>query len=384
MKIIYLNHNIRMQTGKMATQIKYTAIALILCVSTMTSAQKFVNEFLNIGVGARAHGMFGSVVANGEDLTSAYWNPAGLLGLENSLQINAMHANWFGGVAGYDYISLGKKFKDKNAAAAVTLIRMGIDNIPNTLNLIGPDGSVDYDRITTFSTADYAFLLSYAKGLDEEGKLSLGGNIKVIHRSIGSFGSAWGFGADLGLKYKLSNNLTLGLTAKDITTTFNAWSFNLSEEEKSTFNETGNEIPVSSNEITLPRFVLGIAYHANITSNFSLLAETDLTMSTNGRESALVASNSFELDPTLGIEIGYMDKAFLRFGMGNIQRRVNIENFDERNIEIQPNVGLGLKLGRLNIDYALTNLGDASDVLVSHIFSLGIGFNARKTSANAN
>lgn len=373
-----------MQTGKMATQIKYTAIALILCVSTITSAQKFVNEFLNIGVGARAHGMFGSVVANGEDLTSAYWNPAGLLGLENSLQINAMHANWFGGVAGYDYISLGKKFKDKNAAAAVTLIRMGIDNIPNTLNLIGPDGSVDYDRITTFSTADYAFLLSYAKGIDEDGKLSLGGNIKVIHRSIGSFGSAWGFGADLGLKYKLSNKLTLGLTAKDITTTFNAWSFNLSEEEKSTFNETGNEIPVSSNEITLPRFVLGIAYHTNITSNFSLLAETDLTMSTNGRESALVASNSFELDPTLGVEIGYMDKAFLRFGMGNIQRRVNIENFDEQNIEIQPNVGLGLKLGRLNIDYALTNLGDASDVLVSHIFSLGIGFNARKSSASAN
>ncbi len=370
-----------MQTGKMATQIKYTALALLLCLSTITSAQKFVNEFLNIGVGARAHGMFGSVVANGEDLTSAYWNPAGLVGLENSLQINAMHANWFGGVAGYDYISLGKKFKEKNAAAAVTLIRMGIDNIPNTLNLIGPDGSVDYDRIETFSTADYAFLLSYAKGIDEAGKLSLGGNIKVIHRSIGSFGSAWGFGADLGLKYKMNKNLTIGLTAKDITTTFNAWSFNLSEEDKSTFNETGNEIPVSSNEITLPRFVLGIAYHANITNDFSLLAETDITLSTNGREAGLVSSNNFELDPTLGVELGYMNKAFLRFGMGNIQRRVNIENFDERNIEIQPNVGLGLKLGRLNIDYALTNLGDASDVLVSHIFSLGIGFNAKKGSA---
>ena len=373
-----------MQATIMATQMKYTALALVMCITTLASAQKFVNEFLNIGVGARAHGMFGSVVANGEDLTSAYWNPAGLIGLENSLEINAMHANWFGGIAGYDYISIGKKFKEKNAAAAVTLIRMGIDNIPNTLNLIGPDGNVDYNRIETFSTADYAFMISYAKAMDEEGKLSLGGNLKVIHRSIGSFGSAWGFGADIGAKYKVLKNITLGLTAKDITTTFNAWSFNLSEDEKSTFNETGNEIPVSSNEVTLPRLVLGIAYQTNIGSNFSLLAETDLTFSTYGREAALVSKNSLEIDPTLGIEIGYMNKAFLRFGMGNIQRRVNIENFDESTIEIQPNVGLGLKLGRLTVDYALTTLGDRTDILVSHIFSVGIAFNARKASTNAN
>ncbi len=373
-----------MQATIMATQMKYIALALVMCITTLASAQKFVNEFLNIGVGARAHGMFGSVVANGEDLTSAYWNPAGLIGLENSLEINAMHANWFGGIAGYDYISIGKKFKEKNAAAAVTLIRMGIDNIPNTLNLIGPDGNVDYNRIETFSTADYAFMISYAKAMDEEGKLSLGGNLKVIHRSIGSFGSAWGFGADIGAKYKVLKNITLGLTAKDITTTFNAWSFNLSEDEKSKFNDTGNEIPVSSNEVTLPRLVLGIAYQTNIGSNFSLLAETDLTFSTYGREAALVSKNRLEIDPTLGIEIGYMNKAFLRFGMGNIQRRVNIENFDESTIEIQPNVGLGLKLGRLTVDYALTNLGDRTDILVSHIFSVGIAFNARKASTNAN
>lgn len=373
-----------MQATIMATQMKYTALALVMCITTLASAQKFVNEFLNIGVGARAHGMFGSVVANGEDLTSAYWNPAGLIGLENSLEINAMHANWFGGIAGYDYISIGKKFKEKNAAAAVTLIRMGIDNIPNTLNLIGPDGNVDYNRIETFSTADYAFMISYAKAMDEEGKLSLGGNLKVIHRSIGSFGSAWGFGVDIGAKYKVLKNITLGLTAKDITTTFNAWSFNLSEDEKSTFNDTGNEIPVSSNEVTLPRLVLGIAYQTNIGANFSLLAETDLTFSTYGREAALVSKNRLEIDPTLGIEIGYMNKAFLRFGMGNIQRRVNIENFDESTIEIQPNVGLGLKLGRLTVDYALTNLGDRTDILVSHIFSVGIAFNARKASTNAN
>lgn len=366
-------------TSRMPNRIphmKYTLILFCLGLSMVASSQKFVNEFLNIGVGARAHGMFGSVTANTDDVTSAYWNPAGLTGMQSPLELSAMHADWFGGIASYDYISIGKKFTGKPAAAAITLIRMGIDNIPNTLNLIGPDGSVDYDRVTEFSTADYAFLVSYAKAMDQTGKFSLGGNIKVIHRSIGSFGSAWGFGADLGAKWRL-NKLTVGLTAKDITTTFNAWSFNLSDEEKKTFNETGNEIPVSSNETTLPRLILGLAYHTNITESFSILAETDLNFSTYGTEAGLVSSNNFAFDPTFGVEIGFMDKAFLRFGVGNIQRRVNIENFENRKLEIQPNVGLGLKLGRLKVDYALTNLGDATDVLVSHIFSLGISFNAR-------
>lgn len=72
------------------------------------SGQKFVNEFLNIGVGARAHGMFGSVVASVNDGTAAYWNTAGLTDIENPLQINAMHAKWFGGIANYDYVSVAK------------------------------------------------------------------------------------------------------------------------------------------------------------------------------------------------------------------------------------------------------------------------------------
>lgn len=366
-----------MQFSKMTTYYKYIIICLCFALSTTISAQKFVNEFLNIGVGARAHGMFGSVVANGEDVTAAFWNPAGLTGIQNPLEISAMHANWFGGIAGYDYISIGKRFTGKPAVGAITLIRMGIDNIPNTLNLIGPDGSVDYDRVETFSTADYAVLLSYARLMDEAGRFSLGGNLKVIHRSIGSFGSAWGFGADLGAKWKL-NKFTIGVSAKDITTTFNAWSFNLTDDEKQTFNETGNEVPVSSNEVTLPRIVLGFAYTANVSTDFSILAETDFNFSTYGTEAGLVSSNRLAVDPTLGLEIGYLDKVFLRMGVGNIQRRVNIENFENSTLEVQPNIGLGLKLGRLKVDYALANLGNASDVLVSHIFSLGIAFNARK------
>jgi len=346
-------------------------------------AQKFVNEFLNIGVGAKAHGMFGSVVAHVDDATAGYWNVAGLTQMEAPLQISAMHTNWFGGIANYDYLSVAKKFNGKrNAAGGFTIIRMGVDNIPNTLNLIGADGTVNYDRITTFSTSDYAAILSYAQDMNEKGNFSVGGNIKIINRTIGSFGGAWGFGADLGAQWR-GENFSFGAAARDITTTFNAWSFNLTEEEKLIFQKTDNDIPVSSTELTLPRLILGAAFHTK-KGKMSYLAEADLNISTNGTKAGVFSSNRYAIDPTIGVEVGFANRVFIRAGVGNIQSVINPSAIDaiERTLEFQPNIGMGLKLGRLNVDYALTNIGSVSGILVSHVFSVTLDFNARTNTAD--
>lgn len=358
------------------------SVLVILSFSLTVQCQtKFVNEFLNIGVGAEAHGKFGSVVATVDDVTAGYWNPAGLTQLESPLQISAMHANWFGGVANYDYVSIAKKFKgDKSAVGGLTIIRMGIDNIPNTLNLIGPDGTVNYDNIETFSASDYALMFSYAQNLNAKGNFSVGGNVKIINRTIGSFATAWGFGADIGAQWR-GDLFSFGLSARDITTTFNAWSFNLSDEDKQVFQSTDNDIPVNSTEIALPRLVAGVAMHKNIKS-FSYLVEANLNISSNGTEAGVFSGKSFAVDPTIGFEVGYSDRVFVRGGVGNIQSVINPTVTDgiEKSLEFQPNIGMGLKLGRLKVDYALTNIGSASSVLVSHIFSLTLNFNAKKTT----
>jgi hypothetical protein len=44
-----------------------------------------------------------------------------------------------------------------------------MDNIPNTIDLIDNDGNIDYDRITTFTAADHAFLISYARKMKVPG-----------------------------------------------------------------------------------------------------------------------------------------------------------------------------------------------------------------------
>lgn len=352
-------------------------IFIIGCFSSEAQT-KFVNEFLNIGVGARAHGMFGSVVASSEDGTSAYWNPAGLASNQAPLQINAMHANWFGGIANYDYGTIVKKIGDRSSGA-LTIIRMGVDNIPNTLNLVGPDGSINYNKVETFSASDVAFLLSYGSRASTNDKWSYGGSVKVIRRSIGEFGGAWGFGADVGVRFKMNDNLTFGLMGRDITTTVNSWVFTLDEDEKEVFQSTGNDIPVSSTETSLPRLILGGAYRTNF-SQFSLLSEMNLNLSTNGTQAGVLSGERFSVDPSLGLELGYIDRVYIRAGLGNLQRLVNDVNADQRDFDIQPNVGLGLKFKRLRIDYALANVGNVSGALASHIFSVSLDFKPRQTA----
>ena len=79
------------------------------------SIPKYSNEFLSIGVGARAFGMANTVVASVDDVTAGYWNPSGLVNQEEKLQVGFMHSNYFSGLANYDYLGVSTRVKD-NAA----------------------------------------------------------------------------------------------------------------------------------------------------------------------------------------------------------------------------------------------------------------------------
>jgi hypothetical protein len=365
----------------MKKQTIFYAFLPCLCIFLMANqsfAQKYSNEFLAIGVGARAHGMSGAQTAITNDLSAAYWNPAGLTNIDAPFQVNAMHAEWFAGVGQYDYLGFGKSLnKEKKSYLAFSLIRLGIDNIPYTINLVAPDGSINYNNVTQFSAADYAFMGSYAQKLRNPA-FSVGGTAKVIRRVIGSFGGAWGFGADLGIQYK-KGHWMFGLQGRDLTTTFNAWSFNLTEREKQVYTQTNNEIPVSSTEITLPRFILGAAYQFKLGAKTTLLPAIDLEYTTDGQRNVLISSKAVNIDPRFGLEANYNGFLQVRVGVGNFQRVK--EDFDptKKKVSFQPNFGIGLKLGRVQLDYALTDIGNVSQVQYSNIFSLRINFKERKT-----
>ncbi len=328
--------------------------------------RKYSNEFLAIGVGARALAMSNAYTSTVNDVTSGYWNPAGILEVQSDMQVGLMHSEYFAGIAKYDYGALAKPI-DSASAISFSLIRFGVDDIPNTTDLIDNNGNIDYSRITTFSAADYAGIISYAKRLKIEG-LRVGANAKIIHRRVGDMARAWGFGLDVGMKYDYEG-WQLAAMARDVTSTFNAWSFDLDERTQEVFKQTNNEIPESSLEITLPRLILGASRQYDLGKKFTLLAALDLDMTFDGKRNTLVRTDPWSMAPRLGLEAGYAGVVFLRGGVGNFQRVTDVHKREV--MTFQPNLGVGVRLfDRLTIDYALTDIGDQSIALYSNVFSL--------------
>lgn len=347
----------------------------IILLPAVASAQfrKYSNEFLNIGAGARGLAMGSAQVGSVNDATAGYWNPAGLTGVKDNPNGILMHADYFAGIAKYDYVSLAIPVQDNKRTIGFSLLRFAVDDIPNTLFLVEPDGSLNYNNIQSFSSADYAFLFSYAqKIIDEEDRsLSIGGNAKIIYRKVGTFANAWGFGLDAGVTYR-TGNWRLGVVARDVTTTFNAWKFNFTDKEKEVLYLTGNDIPIQSTELTAPRLVLGGAYEFEFNPNFSLLAEANASLTFDGRRNTVVSSNIMNVDPALGIEAKIREVFFLRAGITNFQQALKDgDTLNQKKVWIyQPSLGAGFKIKNVTLDYAFTNLANQSNPLYTHVFSL--------------
>jgi len=350
--------------------IKYTLILLIpTFFLTEVNAQKFSNEFLNIGIGARARGMGNAAVASTNSVFAGFWNPAALGALDlDAPQFGAMHTEQFAGVAKFDYLGAVLPLAKKDSKFGISVIRFGIDDIPNTLSLFEADGTINFDNIVPFSSADYAFIGSYAQKVNtKKGKLYVGGNAKVIYRQIGPFANSWGFGLDASALY-FGKKWRVGLVIKDATNTFNAWSFNLSDEERNVLSLSGNDLPINSVERTKPQITLGIARPFQLNDKWGLLAEMDWVATTDGQRNTLISADPVSLDLALGFELDFKSLVFFRLGLNNFQRESNFDTTDF--LTIQPNIGIGLKIQQFKIDYAFTDVGEQRNQTYSHVISL--------------
>ncbi|HAZ93208.1 MAG TPA: hypothetical protein DCX70_07365 [Chitinophagaceae bacterium] len=350
-------------------------MGLLLPGKSYSQFRKYSNEFLNIGAGARGLAMGNAQVASVNDASAGYWNPAGLTGVKDVPNIALMHAEYFSGIAKYEYASLAIPVQDNKRTLGFSLLRFAVDDIPNTLFLVEPDGSINYNNVQAFSSADYAFLFSFAQKIKDEDdkKISVGANAKVIYRKVGHFASAWGFGLDAGIQIQ-RKKWRLGLMARDITTTFNAWSFKFTEQEKEVLYLTKNDIPIKSTELTAPRLVLGGAYNFSISDKIKLLAEANVDLTFDGKRNTILSSNPVSIDPHLGLEASINDVFFIRGGITNFQKALADEDtLNQKKVWIyQPSAGAGFKIKNVSVDYAFTNLANQQNPLYTHIVSLRI------------
>jgi hypothetical protein len=321
---------------------------------------------MNIGVDAAALAMSGSVTATSNDVNSGYWNPAGLVHLEDNA-LALMHSSYFANIANYNYVAFAMPLDDRSAIG-LSVIRFGVDDILDTTKLIDQQGNINYDRINLFSAVDYGVTFSYARKLPIPG-LNYGVNAKVIRRIIGDFASSWGFGFDLGIQFE-TKNWQFGLMARDITTTFNAWAFDQDrlEDIQNAIPGENQEEP-ETNELTLPKLQLGIAKSFIFDYDYSLKTELDLIVRFE-QNNDIISTSFASITPAFGFEFGYIDLVYLRGGVGNFQNELEFDN--TKKLSFQPNLGLGFKYNGVSIDYAITDIGDQSVALYSNVFSLKI------------
>jgi hypothetical protein len=156
-------------------------------------------QFLKIGVGARGTGMAGAFSAISNDVTSVYWNPAGLADVKNyaadlttTFYFAGMNHNFAGMV-----LPISDKFR---AAVSFTSFSSGDINVTSTDR---PDGTGGI-----YNVNDISIGLSFAGYLTEQ--FSFGVTAKFVQHAFTTM-TAGGIVFDVGTRYNTGfNGLLLG------------------------------------------------------------------------------------------------------------------------------------------------------------------------------
>jgi hypothetical protein len=197
-----------MESNKMKLIIKIFSLALVMVFATISvraidensigtsSGGEFAkvggagSQFLKIPLGARGTGMAGAFGSVTDDLTSVFWNPAGIANI-NSISANFSYTQWFAGFQ-HNFGSMALPIGE-NFTAAVNLISFGSDDIPIT-TMDEPDGTG-----ANYSVNDVSFGFSFAGYLTEQ--FSFGITAKYINNAFASVSSS-GVAFDIGTRYE--------------------------------------------------------------------------------------------------------------------------------------------------------------------------------------
>ncbi len=345
---------------------------LLSCLGIITTQaqiiRKYSNEFLGIGAGARGLAMGGAVLTSQNDVYAPMWNPAGLNAIDTDWQGAAMHAEYFESIAKYDYIGYAKPLASKGGVLGISVVRLGVDDILNTTQLIDPEGNINYDKITSFTQADYAALISYGFRPGGNESLEAGVNAKLIYRNVGKFATAFGFGFDVGATYRTERGWSYAAVLRDATTTVNFWSVNQKELSTIVNGEEFNPAPKDKMELSLPKLSVSAGKAFTLPGKFAGVAEGGLQIDF-AKTAALVSTDVASISPFGGAEFGYDDTVFLRLGVNRFQNFTDLDSLKKK-VDFAPSAGLGVLYRGIELDYAISNSGPGGSNFFSNFFSL--------------
>ncbi len=333
-------------TGTGMRRFSFLIVAVLLLFSpdlfSGITLTKYAGSFLEKGVGARPFAMGGAFTALSEDVTSIYWNPAGLVNIKK-LEFHGMHAERFSGIVNWDFGGIAVRVNE-HTSLGIGYFRLGIDGIPLTKltdpsqelgEIIIDDNGREIRNIPYaykyVNDSESAFFFSFARKKNE--KVYYGGNIKFLYKTVGDY-DAWGLGFDIGVVCKPLDSLRLGLLISDGTSTVLAWN-------------TGRR------ELILPHLRIGSAYSFKY-SFLQFIPVFDVRMNFENRESSQIKINLVGINVHTGLEIRF--KKLLAFRLGS-----------DRGLFT---AGSGITLSNFRIDYGFsrhTELGNTHRISLTYL-----------------
>jgi len=266
-------------------------------------------QFLKIGIGARANAMGGAYTAVCNDLTSMYWNPAGLADIK-TIAANFSYTQWFAGFGlNYGAISLPL---GENFTSALYALSFSSDRIKLT--------TMDrQEGLGSYLWSDVAVGATLAGYLTDQ--FSFGVTFKYIQTAFTGL-SASGIAFDIGTMYNTGiQGIKLGFSINNLGTEqkFSGQDLQATKKLIEQANASPLDVQYLSNSYTIP-----LAFRAGATTDImndeenKLLAEIDfIAMSDVSEQFAIGAEYTW--NNLLSVRGGYLigqDQLGLSGGVG--------------------------------------------------------------------
>ncbi len=156
---------------------------------TLTKVGTTAGQFLKLGVGARALALGGAYVAESNDISTIYWNPAGLA-LLNGSEVQFSYTRYLADIQ-YNFVAFGTNLGTWGTlGAAVYYVDSGEMPVRTVMQ---PEGTGE-----RFSARSLALQLSYGRFLTD--RFALGASLKYIRESIWHT-SASTVALDVGIRF---------------------------------------------------------------------------------------------------------------------------------------------------------------------------------------
>lgn len=317
---------------------------------TITKVSTTSAQFLKIGVGARAVALGGAYVASANDLSSMFWNPAGLAHVTGG----SFQASYTEYVADIDY-SFVAYSTQLGGLGTVGFSFTSMNSGEMDVRTVGdPEGTGEQ-----FNVQSYAFQVTFGRFLTD--RFSIGGSMKFIREQIWH-SSAQSIAMDVGSQFRTPyDRLMLGASISNFGGNMRIDGRDILFSEDPDLQRQGNVEIVNArfdtDSFPLPLiFRVGLTWEAVTTGNHTILISTD---------AAHPNDNSEYLN--VGGEYDFRGLFALRAGYKNL-----FEEDGEQGVTF--GAGLNLRMDRalrVQIDYAYADFGRLEE---THWFTVGLSF----------